>query len=227
MPKHLNQYKGRLSSSEIAAGMNAASRNATRLAVDAQTLLDAGCTPSAAALAILSIEEAGKVTLLRWLALAETDEEISEAWRAYRSHTKKNVAWIVPKLIAEGARTLDDLAPTVDESSDHPAVLDQLKQLALYTDCLGNRQWSEPADVIEPAVAEGLVRTAQLFAKDREFTSKEIELWVKHLKPVWKREMAWMKKALENWHKEMNYQGITKDDLSDVKSFLWGKDEES
>ncbi len=227
MTKRLNQYKGPLTSEEIAAGMNVASRNAARLVQDAETLLDAGRPPSAAALAILSVEESGKVTLLRWLALAETDEDIREAWRAYRSHTKKNVAWIAPELFAKGARSLDDLAPVVDDSSDHPGMLDRVKQIAFYTDCLDDRRWSEPAAAIEHNAAEALVRIARLFAKEREITAREIELWTKHLRPVWKGEMAWMKRALENWHQAMNDEGLAHDDMSDIRKFIWGDDHQS
>jgi AbiV family abortive infection protein len=45
--------------------MNAAIANAQRLAEDAQLLLDAERFPSAASLAILALEEAGKVIILR------------------------------------------------------------------------------------------------------------------------------------------------------------------
>jgi len=49
--------------------MNAATRNARRLAADARLLLDAGRLPTAAALATLSIEETGKVSILREIAV--------------------------------------------------------------------------------------------------------------------------------------------------------------
>ena len=45
--------------------MNAARRNARRLAEDAKLLLEAGRYPTATALAVLSIEESGKMSILR------------------------------------------------------------------------------------------------------------------------------------------------------------------
>src|SRR6185312_12883870 len=91
--KKLDAYKGRLTPAQIAAGMNAACANANRLADDAKTLLDAGRIPSALSLAILAIEEAGKTSVLRRLAVATTDGEISDVWKEYRSHTSKNRMW--------------------------------------------------------------------------------------------------------------------------------------
>ncbi|WP_152551782.1 AbiV family abortive infection protein [Ralstonia pseudosolanacearum] len=56
----------------------------------------------------------------------------------YRSHTKKNVAWI---LLEQTNRTgmikLDDLRPLFEPDAEHPYILDQLKQIAFYTDSLG------------------------------------------------------------------------------------------
>ena len=96
MKKKLNAYRGRLTPAEIATGMNAAAKNARRLSEDAESLLAAGRFPTAASLATLAIEEAGKVSILRELALAQSDAEALEVWRSYRSHSRKNVAWLLP-----------------------------------------------------------------------------------------------------------------------------------
>jgi AbiV family abortive infection protein len=99
----LDKYKGRLTPEQIAEGINAASRNAVRLVGDADLLLESERFPSAAALAILAIEEAGKVAILRELSVAqEEDKALDNCWRDYRRHTKKNVAWLLPQLVAEG-----------------------------------------------------------------------------------------------------------------------------
>ena len=60
MPKRkkaIERYEGKLSAAQIAAGMNAARRNATRLLGDAKLLMEAKRFPAACSLAILSIEE--------------------------------------------------------------------------------------------------------------------------------------------------------------------------
>src|ERR1043165_9306013 len=91
--KKLDAYKGRLSLEQIVAGINAAIHNARRLAEDARLLLESKRYPSAAALAILSIEESGKTSILRSLAFANNQEALIACWRNYRTHTKKNVSW--------------------------------------------------------------------------------------------------------------------------------------
>ncbi len=147
--KRLDSYKGRLDHKQIADGINAARRNALRLAEDARTLLDANRYATAASLAILSIEESGKESILRRLALATSDEEVLRLWKDYRSHTKKNILWLVPQLIVDGARHLDDFRPIFESEAEHPYILDQVKQISFYTDCLGKANWSEPLVVID------------------------------------------------------------------------------
>jgi AbiV family abortive infection protein len=221
LEKKLNGYKGVLSPQQIAEGINAAKKNAYRLAKDAKLMFDDGRYPSAVSLAILSIEESGKVSILRGLSLAKDEKEIAECWRDYRSHTKKNVYWILPELAAKGARRLEDLGPIVDETSDHPYLLDQIKQIGFYTDCLGQAHWSIPEDVIEESLAKTLVQTAEVFSKNRdEISVLEIELWIKHMKPVWKTNMSAMKAALINWSKDMIENGLSTKEENDMEKFV-------
>ena len=220
MSKKLDSYKSRLTAEQIADGMNAARENAKRLASDAELLLEASRFPSAASLAILAIEEAGKITVLRGLATAKDDEEVKSCWRAYRSHTKKNVSWILPELVAKGARRLDDLLPLFDESSDHPFVLDQLKQLGFYTDCLDNAHWALPEQSVDEQLATTLVQVAVLLAKGRQATTKEIELWIKHIGPVKGLGMAENKQALINWYAEMQQLGLAPQGENKMEQFV-------
>jgi AbiV family abortive infection protein len=218
--RKLNSYKGRLTPQQIADGMNAALDNARRLVEDAKLLLIDGRFPTATSLAILAIEESGKLSVLRSLALAKDPAEVREAWKDYRSHTKKNVAWLLPKLVGEGARKLEDMRPLFDESSDHPYLLDQIKQLGFYTDCLGQAHWSEPSNVIGEDLAKSIVQIAEIMTRWRRITSTEIELWIRHIKPVWKKDLGWMKQALVNWHREMKGKGLAQDDDSDMEGFV-------
>lgn len=75
----LRMYSGHLSAKQIAAGMNAASRNAHRLFKDAEKLAKASRFPSACALAILSIEESGKLTILRGVTMAKSARKAARA----------------------------------------------------------------------------------------------------------------------------------------------------
>jgi AbiV family abortive infection protein len=112
----LPQQCGELTPAQISEGMTRALENAARLAEDADTLLKAERLSSAVALAILSIEESGKVAILRQMSTAFEDKEWAALWKAYRSHTKKNTLWIFGELIHNGARTLERLRPVVDPS---------------------------------------------------------------------------------------------------------------
>lgn len=209
-----------MSAAQAAAGMNAAAKNARRLAEDAAMLLSARRYPTAASVAILSIEEAGKVSILRALALATSDADAAETWKDYRSHTRKNVAWLLPQLAAAGARKLDDLRPLFDETSDHSFVLDHMKQLGFYTDCLGRAHWAIPVDTIDEQLAKMLVRIAQLFARDHEYTEREVELWIEHVGPVWKRNPGWMKMALANWYAAMQEAGLAPEGPNEMENFI-------
>lgn len=218
--KRLDQYRGRLTASQIAAGMNAANANAKRLADVAVTLLEGGNHPLAASIAVLSIEEAGKVPILRYLSVARTDDEVSQCWRDYRSHTKKNVMWLFPQLVEEGARRLDEFRSLFDEDAEHPFLLDQLKQLGFYTDCLGDAHWSVPDEVIDLDLANSLVRTAVLLGKSKKVTEAEVDLWVKHLGPAWKGPMERMEHALVEWDKEMQEMGLAESSGTSFEEFI-------
>jgi AbiV family abortive infection protein len=220
MSKKLNGYKGRLNPAQIAAGMNAAVANACRLVTDADTLMNTGSFPTAASLAILAIEEAGKCAILRALSVARSEQESTAAWKEYRSHTNKNISWILPQLVSEGARKIDDFYSLFDDSSDHPYVLDNLMQLGFYTDCLGNAHWSKPEDVIEEHLAQTLVEIARIFARGMTHSEQEIEMWIEHLGPVWKKDIAWMKQGLVNWYAAMQAAGLTKEGENHMEQFV-------
>lgn len=89
MAKKLEQWKNTLAVEKIVEGMNAASSNARRLLNDASALFDLERYPSATSLAILAIEKAGKVSILREMSLLKDGKDIKQIWHRYRSHTEK------------------------------------------------------------------------------------------------------------------------------------------
>ena len=206
--------------------MNAARRNARRLVDDAKLLLDAGRYPTAASIAALSIEESGKNGVLRGLALAPNKEVRRSAWKDYRSHRSKNAAWILPDLVAKGARDLDSLRPATDASAGHTALLDQAKQIGFYTDCLGDAHWSEPEKVVDENLSRPLVEIADILASSEVVTVKEIELWVKHMRPVYGTSLERMKTALLDWFAAMRENNLLEDDNFPVEAFVRGDQED-
>lgn len=179
----LTQYWGNVDAASIAAGINLARRNARRLADDAKALLQGSRAPSAAALAILSLEESGKPTVLRRLALAAEPAALKEAWRDFRRHTAKNSHWVLPEIAMGGGGSLENFRPAVD-GGQHSHVLDAVKQIALYADCLGTGgNWSDPEVVIDRSLAEHMVALADAMAREEAVTVREIELWMEHVRP--------------------------------------------
>jgi AbiV family abortive infection protein len=216
--RKLDQYKGRLSPEQVAAGMNAAKRNAANLAADARLLLERGRFPTAMALAILSIEESGKCSILRGLSVAGSDSEVSEGWRSYRSHTRKNVLGGLLDAYHGGARKLGDFFDMFADTAERSQLLDNLKQLGFYTDCLGQSHWSEPSEVIGETVARRAVTTATALATDGEISTKEIELWVTHLGEVW--GTAAMSDGLLRWYEDMQRQGLAAPGPNAMRVFI-------
>ncbi len=221
--KKLIQYRERLSPSQIADGMNAAIDNAKRLLCDAKLLFENDRYSTATSIAALSVEESGKVSVLREIALARNQEEVHSAWRQYRSHTCKNRGWIVRDLFVSGARKLSDFRPITDKDADHPYVLDNVKQLGFYTDCLGKAHWSRPNDVIDRKLAQAIISVAEVELPRKKVTEREITLWIKHLQPVWRSNMEVMETALIAWHREMCAEGLISDDPDSMESFILGE----
>ncbi|RMP45673.1 hypothetical protein ALO95_200213 [Pseudomonas syringae pv. antirrhini] len=220
-PTKLDAFRGPIDCAQAAEGINAANANARRLAADAQTLLDAGGYASAVSLAALAIEESGKVSILRAIVLADDEQSLKAEWKRYRSHTSKNCHWIFADLVANGAKHLDDLYPIYDDASDHPHILDQVKQLGFYTDCLGAQShWSLPADVIGVELATALVRSAKLFSNRSPVTEREMQLWVKHMRPVWKRDVQGMKQALVDFYAAMQLEGFLEEGHNRMTDFV-------
>jgi AbiV family abortive infection protein len=220
--KRLDQYKGKLSARKIAEGINAALQNAKRLADDAELLLENKRYPSAACLAILSIEESGKIYILRELSVARDGKDLKESWKRYRSHVSKNAAWILADLLKIGARKLEDFRPMFENDAEHPFLLDQVKQIGFYTDCLGNSNWSNPENVIDESLSRMLVGLAKVFTSKKTMTEKEIELWIKHIGPVWNQNMGWMQQALKNWYSEMQECGLAPEGENAMEEFIRG-----
>jgi AbiV family abortive infection protein len=201
--------------------------NAHSLLADAELLLGQGRWPRAVALSILAIEEASKPSLIRAVLLARNEAELRQEWRAFRSHVQKNVGWILPEIAAERAQMLDDLRPIFDPDSDHPQVLEAIKQAAIYSDAYGDCHWSQPGHVFSQAEARSFVNLARLLAgRDREgaMTSEpELQLWVKHMRPVWKGPVADMKHALALCYAEAEQRGVLRGggSASDMVKFLF------
>lgn len=214
------QYRGHLTCAQIAEGITRATQNAIRLADDAEALLKSDRMPSAVALAILSIEESGKSSILRHMSIATDDQEWQQLWKEYRSHREKNVLWLLGIRVQQGARNLDELRSLVDRESDHPEVLDHLKQLCIYTDCFTLVKWSSPDDIDVQSFAPYLVKMAQILSSKKTVTAQDIELWRKHLVPVKGASLDKLKQAVSAWSHDMKNLDLSEESPNEFNIFL-------
>jgi hypothetical protein len=107
------------------------------------------------------------------------------------------------------------------ETAEHPHLLDQLKQISFYTDCLGNANWSIPGEVVEESLARSIVATAKLMAGKPTHTEKEITLWIEHPGPAFfSKDIDFMKHALRNWHSAMHANGLRTGDADEMDRFI-------
>ncbi|MGN7875567.1 AbiV family abortive infection protein [Roseateles sp. 22389] len=218
----MNQFNGPLNIEQLAEGMNLAKKNASRLHDDAKLLLEAGRYASAMSLAILAIEEAGKLSILRRMVSEKAPEQLKGLWKEYRSHTKKNAAWTLLEHIKLDGRTkLQDLAHLFDSDSDHPYILDQIKQLAFYTDCLGQGNWTYPEDVITEHLVRSIMLVARAQSGDRQTTSRELELWELHVGDATRfATQREGNEAIAAWYGAMQAEGLFEPGPNRMQEFI-------
>ena len=218
--RSLPQYSGSLSLEVIVNGMNASARNAERLFKDAEILFNAKSYPTSVSLASLAIEEAGKISILRGLSLLSDKYLIKKAWKDYRSHRSKNTSWIIPQVIAEGAKNVFDFKEALDPKSEHTYLLDSIKQLGFYTDFFHEKYCCYPSDVIDEDLAKKILFVAKLLSKYREITVREIELWVEYVRPHW--GTSEMFQACVRWSEAMKIEGLS-NNVEETKNFFFSE----
>jgi AbiV family abortive infection protein len=175
----------------IADGINAARENADRLAKDAQLLFDSGSYSSAAALAILAIEEIGKEPILRRLACWGDAKERASIWNEFKSHHAKSTVGLVSVKFAAGATTLSQTLSTKKDQEKFAQDCENTKQRAVYTRWLGNKQFSRPVNEVSQDRAKELIAIANDLGignrLNRVISAEEMALYIKHLHPIEKK----------------------------------------
>lgn len=222
--RRLPSYAGPITPQQAAQGIQAAVQNARSLLADAKLLCEHSRWSRVASLSILAAEEIGKVSLLRRILVAEPPEQLREMWRDYRMHTKKNWLGAFLTCVRE-APNIEDFRELADPESDHQHLLEALKQLALYSDCLGECHWCIPDRAIDEQEARFLLRNAQRLVPEGESAMQspaELELWIKHMKPVQGKGMLPMKEALIACYHEAQELGVLRGNSSveDMVRFL-------
>jgi hypothetical protein len=152
------------------------------------------------------------------------ESELKNAWRSYRSHTEKNVLGTFIDHV-KPCSNIEDFRPLYDKDSDHPRALDAVKQIGFYSDCLGKCHWSLPDEVVNEDLAKSLLSTAIVLIPSGVSameSAPELDLWVKHMRPVWRKEMSLMRRALIDCYQEASDLGVLrgKQTVEDMVRFL-------
>lgn len=160
------QYNGKLTALQAEEGRSLALENSKRLLNSAKLLLHSGDPATSLSLAILAIEEHGKLEILDQIESAKTQEELSDAWWRYRNHISKsgdfNKITAALKAVPEGAATRE----YCEKNEDLLPLLDLLKQMGFYTDCGRNCRWHSPQNI------KSLLAVATVTAAERAITGR-------------------------------------------------------
>lgn len=115
---------------------------------------------------------------------------------------------------------MQSMAASVDPNAEHTGLLDALKQVSLYTDCLGDWHWSVPNDVIDEELARSMIKSAEMMWGGRAITEREVELWAQIVGPHYnQRSMA---AAVVQWQHAMITEGLSDTTPEELAAFMRG-----
>ncbi len=112
------------------------------------------------------------------------------------------------------------MADSVDPNAEHAAVLDALKQVSFYTDCLEKRHWSVPTEVINEDLARSMIASAEMMWGGRSITVREVELWTQIVGPHYNQ--SGMAAAVVQWQHAMLEEGLSETEPEKLAAFMRG-----
>src|SRR3712207_4707510 len=170
----------KLTLEQLFEGIQVILNNAQSLSEDATLLFEAGRYPRAASLAILSIEEFGKIFIVAKMAISEDKETLAGLWKDFQRHTAKNFPGVIVNRFLAGDRTIDDLLTNV---KDGVGDLNDIKKQGLYVDYSGDERWLIPSVVITSSVADHYIQLARGLRLEG-LTFENFELIIKNFKSL-------------------------------------------
>ena len=203
--------------------MNCAISNADRLVADAELLYQNGRYPSAVAMAILAIRrrEGGSLKEPRG---CQNFRRCPRRWKAYRTHTEKNLKFAFPGLTSKGASKLEDYFPLFKDTQ-YPQLVENFEADKRLYRLSGQGKLVYPKFCHYGGPGRTIVSTARLLIRKKsKITEKEIELWIKHVGPVWKKDLELMKAGLICFYTAMINEGLFNGNLEEVQEFLGMKE---
>ena len=152
-----NQFKANITFKEAVMGISLAIQNSKELLEDAEILLENDRYPRAVSLAVLAIEEYGKVEKIKQLLLSK--QMVSRLWNDLRSHKSKSFYWMFPLLKQMKINDPVIINEFTSPKGDGANFLDQLKQICFYTEAVNNPEkkgcyWWLPSEIADENVAK-------------------------------------------------------------------------
>lgn len=211
----LKEHRGPLTSDQVAKGISTARTNAADLYKAAEVLLQAGHSAPAAALAILACEETYKEMILYNLLLADSDEEVKNCWREFRSHAVKqtvlNGVQVLSSIDFAGGG-VEKVLQAINAELQRRVPVEIRKQLLLYSNCLSGPKWTLPRDQITIDEAKKLLDAArQALEAGQAFTTAELNLHKKYLKGIRTKSPPQRWLAAEGLLDELAKNGLPED----------------
>jgi AbiV family abortive infection protein len=207
---------GSLTADQAAAAMQAARLNALDLMDSAELLYTHKRFSHAASLAILAIEEGGKVPLLQSIFLGFGGDR-TRLWKSYRLHRAKTAS-LNPAIQARVRATFPETplaaAKEIAQAGPTPSELESNKQRAVYSDCLQvddafvchlprNIDWRQMA-------WERLCEAQAIVHGLRDYPPEELEVWLRHAEAA-RAVGGDLRSMLQALHKELLEKGFVKE----------------
>lgn len=170
-------YKGALTVEQMAECLASVNRNALSLASDAELLYSHQRYERALALAILSIEESSKKTIILCFFILFLNDKISPSklWKDYRNHTAKSKGWMMPMMASllefkplissTKASDIQNQQMELVTSSEYARAVNLLKQRSLYCDFVDDGVAISPSDLPAEYLSEIFIRLAKFSSK--------------------------------------------------------------
>ncbi len=209
------EYHGPLTPSQVCDGILAARKNAQYLYQAGESLYGGAFYAPAAALAILSSEEAYKEVLLLRLLHAESSDERKALWREFRDHrikqTTLHLAAIYRRAVKKepGAVSFEELRSALWREFCEADCTERRKQRALYTNCVQGPTWTLPEQQIGRDEARDLLDNAkECVAAGRTYSPEELELYKKYLSGIRRQPRRGQRLAVVALQSELVRRGL-------------------
>jgi hypothetical protein len=194
-------YHGPITVAQAGECMRRAMENRKKYCAEAKALLKNQQWEKSAALSFQSLEEVAKPRCLRLVLLAQTDVEIQDAWNTYGKLSPKDVTRIRNHFLLWGGH----------------GEIDEVMEPMFPEPCFSKQWLSSSFTTITPRLSSTLVWLLdKLCSSSSTMTSvSELELLVKHLKPVWRCTGYELSKAIWACYLEAQETGVLQGDLSE------------